>query len=72
MFQHIVITQYIISLIQCMPDTNKAGIKLSWLLLDSCLTISGVNNPNIVKNIHTVDKENHMRLILTGGHCDYS
>ena len=65
-------TQYGINLTQRMPNTNEAGIKLSWLLLDSCSTMSGANNANVVSNIHTVGNGEHMRVISTGGHCDYT
>jgi hypothetical protein len=65
-------TQYGVSLAQHMPNQDGTGIKLSWLLLDSCSTMSGANNPNVVSDIHPVNQDEHMRVISSGSHCDYT
>jgi hypothetical protein len=64
-------TQFGVTLTQRMDNSDNNMITMNMLLLDSCSTMSGVNNSNIVQNIHPVEVNEQMRVISSRGHFDY-
>ena len=50
----------------------NAIIKLNWLLLYTCSTISSINNEYLVKDIHVCDAGEELWDHTNGGHQDYN